>query len=409
MSAEYDHSEWRSERLARLALYLALNNSPALFHRVLRALGSAAEAFEGHDLRGLGVNLLPLMRAGRLDEAQALLESSGKSGLDIIVFGDDDYPLRLSEVADPPPVLWVRGALRPGDRYAVAMVGAREATEAGLLAARGMAREGALSGLTIVSGLARGIDAACHRGALEAGGRTIAVLGCGPDYVYPRENARMFEEIPEQGAILSEFPPGTKPLPVYFPRRNRVIAALALAVVVVEAGERSGALITARLALEMNRDVMALPGPAGSKYSRGANQLIKNGAALVESMAEVLAEIRPRLLEGLVRPESGDGAPPSAGLSSETAEKAPPVKTPGRRSSSRAAALAENAEKAAPVAPVAGSPEEAILAHLSSGRLDADALIRLTGLAAPEMAGALLNLELMGLAARLASGFYEKI
>lgn len=407
----------RYERLARLALYLGLNLNPAAFHRVIRHVGSASAAFEERDLRVLRVNLAPLLSAGLFEEAQKRLDQARDSGLDILIWGDDNYPLRLEEVPDPPPALWVRGLIEPGDQYAVSLVGSREASADGLKSARRLAREGAQRGLTIVSGLAKGIDAQAHCGAMEAGGRTLAVLGSGLDWSYPRENARLYERIPAAGALISEFTPETRPLPVLFPRRNRVIAGLSLAVVVVEAGQRSGALITARQALEINREVMALPGPAGSPAARGANNLIKSGAALVENMDEVLAEIKPRLLEGLkARPDEAEAEP--AGFEPEP-EPARPKKKPSRAaepvpgpaaSVARAAAEAPKERPPAPIDQVPpGSPEALVLGQLSGGPKDPDQLTRATGLSVAEMSLLLLNLELAGLVTRRESGLFEVI
>ncbi|MGL4208375.1 MAG: DNA-processing protein DprA [Candidatus Adiutrix sp.] len=392
----------KSERLARLALYLALNSNGQIFHRILRRFGSATEAFEGHDLRALGVNLTPLLSLNALDEAHAHLELCQKSQINVMIFGDPDYPLRLLEVLDPPPVLWIKGTLTPEDQYAVALVGSRKATKAGLNEARRFAYEGALSGLTIVSGLAKGIDAACHRGALEAQGRTLAVLGSGLNHIYPKENAALYEKIPHQGAIISEFPPDKGPIPALFPRRNRVIAGLSLAVVVVEAGERSGALITARLALELGRDVMALPGPVGSTSFKGTNGLIKSGAALVESMGEVISEIKPRLLEGLLASPHKNYLPQFDELIVDEPEltEASTLKSPKQNLREHAPPFSQNID--IPMGP----GEELIMKTLVSGAMDVDSLIRQSGLSPAEMASLLLNLELLGLVSRLPSGAY---
>ncbi len=395
------------ERLARLALCLGVNGHPGAFHRVLRHAGTAARAFEGGDLGLPGVNLAPLLSAGLFEDARERLDSARDAGRRVILWGDPDYPLRLDEIVDPPPVLWIRGTLEPGDQFAVALVGSRQASPGGLTAARRLAREGARQGLTIVSGLAKGVDAQAHIGALEAGGRTLAVLGCGLDHVYPKENAALYERIARQGALISEFWPETSPLPVNFPRRNRIIAGLSLAVVVVEAGERSGALITARLALEQNREVMALPGPAGASFAKGAHRLIKDGAALVETMAEVLAEIKPRLLEGLTAPAPGnlpelkpmeEAAPPPALEAPAALAGRPPAK----------AARPAAAKPAAPPAPrpEPGTPAALILEALGSGPREVDLLIRGTGLSAAEVTVHLLGLEMDGLVSRLLSGQY---
>ena len=191
-------------------------------------------------------------------------------------------------------MLYVRGALVRDDALAVAVVGARRATEYGEGVAEELGAQLAARGITVISGLARGIDSAAHRGALRAGGRTIAVLGSGADVIYPPENRRLAALIEGSGAVLSQFAPGTPPLPHHFPLRNRVIAGLALAVVVVEAAERSGALITARLAAEFGREVMAVPGRVTSPQSRGTHALIRDGAALVENWEDVVAALPAR-------------------------------------------------------------------------------------------------------------------
>jgi DNA processing protein len=207
---------------------------------------------------------------------------------------DEEFPAQLRAVPETPEVLYVRGALVREDALAVAVVGARRATEYGEGVAEELGAQLAARGITVVSGLARGIDSAAHRGALRAGGRTIAVLGSGADVIYPPENRRLAALIERRGAVLSQFAPGTPPLPHHFPLRNRVIAGLALAVVVVEAAERSGALITARLAAEFGREVMAVPGRVTSPASRGTHALIRDGAALVENWGDVVAALPAR-------------------------------------------------------------------------------------------------------------------
>jgi DNA processing protein len=213
-------------------------------------------------------------------------------GVRIVSAADPDYPALLGRIFDPPAVLYLRGHLEPdeGDS-SVAIVGARAASPAGRALARAMARELARAGATVVSGLARGIDTAAHLGALEAGGRTVAVLGCGIDRVYPPENAALARQIEEQGAIVSEFPLGTPPLPGHFPRRNRVIAGWSRGVVVVEAARRSGALNTARTAADEGREVMAVPGHPSQEAFGGTNQLLRDGAALVRDAHDVAAEL----------------------------------------------------------------------------------------------------------------------
>lgn len=222
-----------------------------------------------------------------------------RSGARLLSRDDPDYPRNLREIPDPPPLLFVRGALEERDRYAVALVGSRQASPYGKSVTTRLARELSQAGLTVVSGGAIGIDTAAHRATVEAGGRTLVVLGCGLDVPYPRENQRLFEQIvaEERGALLTEFPLGATPEPWRFPLRNRVISGLSLGVVVVEAGEQSGALLTASLAAEQGRDVMAVPGNVDRPGSKGCNGLLKDGAILVEEAADVLRALNILSLE----------------------------------------------------------------------------------------------------------------
>lgn len=222
------------------------------------------------------------------------------------------YPPALRHVHDPPEVLWLRGARvdLAGGQVAIAIVGARDASAYGVAFAARLAGDLARLGVTVVSGLALGIDAAAHRGALEAGGSTVAVLGCGTDVAYPRRNVRLRDEILATACVVSELPAGTPPSPWNFPRRNRIISGLSLGVVVVEAGERSGSLVTARHALEQGRDVFAVPGPVGSPRSRGPHRLLKGGAKLVESVEDVLEEY-PEIRRSLAPPKAAAPRPGS--------------------------------------------------------------------------------------------------
>jgi DNA processing protein len=219
-------------------------------------------------------------------------------GIRIVGLDEPEYPARLRQVYDPPPVLYVKGVLEAGDLApAVAVVGARSSTPAGRALARGLARDLAGWGVTIVSGLARGIDGEAHQGALDAGGRTVAVLGSGLDRLYPPEHAGLARAVERSGALVSEFPLGTAPLPQHFPRRNRIIAGWSQAVVVVEAARRSGALNTARTALDEGRDVMAVPGHPAQAQAEGTNQLIRDGAALVRNAQDVAEELGLEVVE----------------------------------------------------------------------------------------------------------------
>lgn len=217
------------------------------------------------------------------------------------------YPALLREVPDP-PALDLRGAVEPADALAVAIVGSRLATPYGVEVAESLASALAARGVTIVSGLARGIDTAAHRGALAAGGRTLAVLGCGIDIVYPPENARLAAEVAARGALLSQFAAGTPPLPYNFPARNRTLAGLALGVVVVEATERSGALITAGFAGDLGREVFAVPGRITSPSSRGANRLLQDGAKLVQHWTDVVSELPDQWRRAVRNSETVDDA-----------------------------------------------------------------------------------------------------
>ncbi len=208
---------------------------------------------------------------------------------------DTTYPARLKMIADPPPLLYITGTLTEQDALAVAIVGARRATTAGRVMTEELSHDLAALGMTVVSGLARGVDAAAHRGALAAQGRTIAVLGCGIAQTYPPEHDRLRRQIEERGAILSEVPVGAPPHSHHFPRRNRIISGLSLGVIVTEAAINSGSLITARLAAEQGREVFAVPGFVKEDTSRGTNALIKDGAALIERAQDVIDAVMPQL------------------------------------------------------------------------------------------------------------------
>ena len=241
----------------------------------------------------LGADAVALLRSGAA-RRRAEEEQRRASSLGVRVVGRDepDYPALLRRIFDPPPVLYVRGALDAGEgETSVAIVGARACTPAGRTLGRAIARDLASWGATVVSGLARGIDTAAHQGALDAGGRTVAVLGSGMDVLYPPENDALARAIVEKGAVVSEFPLGTRALPHHFPRRNRVIAGWSRAVVVVEAAARSGALNTAHTAVDEGRDVMAVPGHPSQPSCEGTNRLLREGAVLVRGAQDVAEEL----------------------------------------------------------------------------------------------------------------------
>jgi DNA processing protein len=230
------------------------------------------------------------MARQRADEA---LKRAERSRIVPLVLGSAPYPLALESIVDPPVVLWCRGSLEWFEQPAVAIVGARAATAYGRAVAAKLGTDLATHSVTVVSGLARGVDVAAHEGALRSSRQrcTVAVLGCGVDVMYPAEHETIAQAIAERGAIVSEFPPGTPPLPQHFPRRNRIISGLSQAVVVVEAAERSGALITADYALEQGRDVLAVPGSVLTGRNRGAHALLRDGAKIVEDADDILEEL----------------------------------------------------------------------------------------------------------------------
>jgi DNA processing protein len=228
----------------------------------------------------------------------------------LVTWLDEDYPRLLREIPEPPPVLFVHGERPVLSDLQIAMVGSRSPTPMGERTARDFARSLARSGLTITSGLALGVDTAAHQGALDAGGVTVAVTGCGLDRVYPARNRDLAHRIAERGALVSEFPIGVPPLAKHFPRRNRIISGLSLGVLVVEAALRSGSLITARTALEQDREVFAIPGSIHNPRARGCNALIRQGAKLVESADDVLQELGPLALAALETPAEDDGGAP---------------------------------------------------------------------------------------------------
>lgn len=219
------------------------------------------------------------------------MEKLKRFGVQALTWHDDAYPAHLKEIYDYPPILYVRGKMTAADDWSLAVVGTRRATAYGRQVTEEIVTDLVHNNITIVSGLARGIDSIAHQAALDGGGRTIAVLACGPDAIYPPENLNLARRIIENGALISEYPLGIKPKPEHFPRRNRILSGMSLGVLVTEAGEGSGALITADLALEQNRDVLAIPGSIFSPTSRGTNNLIQEGAKLVRKCQDILEEL----------------------------------------------------------------------------------------------------------------------
>jgi DNA processing protein len=266
---------------------------PQTFFKLLRRLGSARRALEELPRLAREAGGEERWRRCRRDEAEAELAAIAELDCALIAHGEPAYPPRLAEIADPPPVLIVRGRADLLAAPAVAVVGARNASANGRMLAHNLANELAAHGLLVVSGLARGIDGAAHEGALAANAPTIAVIASGVDVAYPGEHAELMERIAATGAVVSERPLGAVPQARHFPRRNRLISGLSLGIVVVEAAPQSGSLITARLAGEQGREVMAVPGSPLDPRHRGTNQLLRDGATLVESAADVIAALGP--------------------------------------------------------------------------------------------------------------------
>jgi DNA processing protein len=363
-----------------VALALATARSPATSARWLAEAGVAlavASSAGGPSVpdwlaRVPGVSSADAPPANLSDKANRLLERAARDGVTPLVLGDPRYPTRLTHIVDPPLVLWVRGSLAVLEQPTVAIVGARAASHAAVQVAFELASDLARHGLVIASGLARGVDSAAHRGALESG-RTVGVLGSGVDVVYPPEHRALAEAALTRGALVSEFVPGTPPRSHHFPLRNRILSGLSLGVVVVEAAERSGSLITARLALEQGRDVMAVPGVVTGGRNHGAHALIRDGARLVECAADVIDEL------GLTHTET------HTKTHAET------------RTETNTETYTETVAEMA----------SAVLASLVPGEpRPLEDLVVSTGRRAPALLGALLQLELSGDVARVDGGLF---
>lgn len=375
-----------------LPYWLALNRLPGLdparFALVLAVFQTARRAWEagGRDIarvaRLAGESARLLIAARRKVEPLAEYDKLVRKGYAAITWDSPEYPRLLRYIDDPPPVLYCFGRLAPRDDRAAAIVGARRADDYGLKAARRLARDLAGAGVTVVSGLARGVDAAAHRGALEGGGRTVAVLGSGIDVIYPQEHRRLYLEIAENGAVLSEHPPGTRPKPEHFPLRNRIISGLSRVVVIAQAGDRSGALITADLALEQGREVMAVPGDVFRFRSAGANRLLREGAAPALEAADVLAQ--------MAAPWGEPGARHAAGAPGEGGGDRPEGAPEGALTSR--SALSDTEEK--------------VYSLLSRDPRRLEELARGAGLPVGTATAALVLLEIKGFARRLPGPYY---
>jgi DNA processing protein len=366
--------------------WIALNMTPGVgpraAARLLERFGSAEAVFAALRSELERLRLRPeavesIVLRDRHAEAERELERVRVLGADVLILDDGTYPALLREIADPPVTLYVRGEWEACfDAPCVGIVGSRRCSTYGQNVALMLARDLAARGVTIVSGLARGIDAAAHRGALEAGGRTVGVLGTGVDEVYPRDHKKLAEEILQHGgALVSQFPLGTPPIPENFPYRNRIISGLSLGVLLVEAAENSGSLITARLAMEQNREVFAVPGNVTSRNSFGTNYLIKGaGAKLVQQWQDVAAELPPEVAARLLPPE------PSK------------QKTAGGSAVQQQVALPADLSEG----------ERAVMKFLSADEpVHIDALVGVSNLAVSDLTGVLLGLEMRDLVRQL--------
>lgn len=308
------------------------------------------------------------------DKIKRELDRTIKAGIRIITYQDELYPAKLRNIYDRPAFIYVKGNLTK-DEINIAMVGSRLASTYGKYTTERISRELAIKGITIVSGLARGIDAAAHRGALTGQGRTIAVMGSGLDVIYPPENKKLFAEIVQRGAVISEYQLGTPPLANNFPARNRIISGMSYGVVVVEAGEKSGSLITARLALEQGREVFAVPGSIDYAGARGTNKLIKQGAKLIENIDDILEDILPQI----------ERTAPLAASSTESFGAIPP-----------------------PITAKLSAIEQVIIDLVSTNHLHVDEIIAATALSPADALSSLMSLELKGIIQQHPGKFFSR-
>ncbi|MBS7328465.1 MAG: DNA-processing protein DprA [Oxalobacter sp.] len=361
------------ELIAWLRLVLTPGIGIRTAHKLLTAFGMPQDIFSAsyNALRkAVPEKLAEQLHAPASDDIKALSDKTlswlSEQGNRLLTLADSRYPKKLLQIPDPPLMLYVKGRLDLLSADAIAIVGSRNATAQGCLDAENFANALGDTGLTTISGLALGIDAAAHRGGLKSQGSTIAVIGTGADIVYPARNHALAHQIADEGCIISEFPLGTSPIPSNFPRRNRIISGLADGILVVEAAAQSGSLITAKLALEQGRDVFAIPGSIHSPLSRGCHALIRQGAKLVETAEDILSELKRQV------PVIGDTA-----------------------------SEASKTEGLSLVSP--------LLADMGFDPVDMDTLCQRHGMDAATLSAELLNLELMGQVESLPGGFYRRL
>ncbi|MEA3640963.1 MAG: DNA-processing protein DprA [Lamprobacter sp.] len=375
--------------------WLTLLQAPRLgaqrIAKLLKAFGSAEAICSAPPsaLRSLGLTEPMLEVIQRPDQAAitAALRWTEQAQASILTLADPRYPSRLSGISSPPPLLFVRGDLALLQEPQLAIVGSRNPTPGGVQTTRAFASHLAGLGLVITSGMALGVDAAAHLGALESG-RTIAVLGTGPDRVYPAAHRELARRISAEGALVSEFLPGVGPQPSHFPRRNRTISGLSLGTLVTEAAPRSGSLITARYAAEQGREVFAIPGSIHNPLARGCHQLIREGAKLIDSVDQLLEELAPQLRSYL-------------SLSAPVPTAAAAVPQPERASAAAASPSAASAH-----ADGLDRDYQRLLEAMGADPVAADELVLRTGLSAQEVSSMLLLLELQGHVSCLAGGRY---
>lgn len=370
---------------------------PLTAERLLDFFGNATEVLRASRRDLERVEKVGPTLARKISEArsacdvESLIRFCRENAIEIVSIRDARYPERLREIPNPPRLLYVRGEILPSDRTAIAVVGTRGVSQYGAEQTTRLTRELVAAGFCVVSGLALGVDGCAHRAALASGGRTLAVLGGGVAKVYPREHVELARRVAESGAVLSEYHPLTSPLAGNFPARNRIVAGLSLGVLVVESPVKSGALITARIAAEQNREVFAVPGPVDRPNSGGCHQLLREGAALVETVDDVLAALGP-----FARPDAAFNAKMARPKFGETAKTAPKrtILTPSnvRKDVKMAGTLAGSGQKT-PIPANLSDDERRLVATLDENPKPIDAVVRESGLAASKVVGLIAALE----------------
>ncbi len=375
--------EKEEEKKCLAALASISDIGPQTIKKLLSVFGSAGAVFEAsrQELEKTaigGKRVDGILRFSGWEDVRRMLDRAQSSGMKVLTMEEAEYPEPLKNISDCPPVLYVKGEILKEDKYALGIVGTRTPTYYGVVQAENMAAGLARKGFTIVSGLARGIDSAAHKGALKAGGRSIAVMGSGLDVPYPPENHVLMRNLASSGAVVSEFPPGTEPNKDNFPRRNRIISGLSLGVLVVEAGKGSGSLITANYALDQGKEVFSIPGNISSAVSRGTNELIKSGAKVVTGIDDVIEELAP-VLKGFL----------GLTLAPDSAGQEPAGNSAGQKKQKPASWAAIKAALA---------PEERLVVEaLGPEPAHIDEIARQIGMGAAHIMGVLLQLELKGI------------